>query len=728
MAATHPTPSRARSRAALWIPTAYALGAGLWITLGDALVGRFAGGLGEATRLSTAKGWFFVVVTALLLHVVLRNALRRLERTTADLSASEAQYRALIEGSPEVVVIVEDAKFAFVNAGAVRALGVDGVDALIGRPVAQYVDLVDRPAALERVAAIARGGVDDHLLVRRVHRSDGSTFLAETAVAPIVFEGRRCALVIARDVTERARLQEELRRSNLALRTLVAWNDARVRATSEQALLDRFCQVAVDTFGCRLAWIGLMEGDAPASLRPAAMAGQDDGFIAHMRTLIGDPAAADSPGPTALRTRAPVAIDDLSTDPRVAPWRAEAVRRGYCSAIALPLVSPEAGGRLGFVALYSAEKSAFSGEVSEVLAQGAADLAVAMRARRARTVLESILEHAPASILAHDAEGRILLANRRFAVRTGAASEALIGRSVADVLPPHAVAPLLANGRRVIESGMPVTSEQEYERQGTSVLLALVHFPLDLVPGRAPAVGVIALDVSARRRAEQELQRSREELRSLALRQLTVREEEKARIARDLHDDLGQMLTRLKIDVRSLERAFGDGPPAAETGGMIDRVVAIDELIEETLGRVKTIATSLRPGSLDALGLGPALAQEARAFRARTGIACDATIDEAAAEQRGESATALFRIAQEALTNVTRHARASHVRLSLVLDGADVVLRVVDDGVGIDTELARGGLGLVGMRERAAALCGTVALDRGASGGTTVVARIPFAP
>lgn len=726
MDAANPTPPRSRSRAALWIPAVYALGAGLWIVLSDALVGRIAQGLGEATRFETAKGWLFVVVTALILHVLLRNALRRVERVADELASSEAQYRALIEGSPEIVVIIEDAKFVFANVSAAKALGVASPSALVGAPVAGFIDLADRSPALARVEAVARGAQDEATLLRRVRRPDGVTFPVETVVAPIVFQGRPGVQVIARDVTERSRLQEELRRSNLALRTLVAWNDARARASSEQELLDGFCRIAVETFGCRLSWIRLTEGNPSDGLRPAAVAGTDDGFIAHMRSLFGNPATAESPGPTALRTRRPSAIDDISTDPRAAHWRAEAERLGFRSVVALPIVSSDQVH--GFAALYSAEKGVFSGEVGAVLAQGAADLASGMRAHRAGTVLRSILDHAPASILAHDAEGRILLANRRFCARVGVPFERAVGRELAELLPPHAVGTFLANSRRVVESGQPVTSQQEYTPEGQPIRLDLVHFPLDLVPGRPPAVGVIALDVSARVRAEEELQRSREELRGLALRQLTVREEEKGRIARDLHDDLGQLLTRLKIDVRSLERAFGDAPPAAETGALIDRVVGIEALVDETLGRVRTIATSLRPGSLDALGLGPALAQEARAFRTRTGIECDASIDDAAAEQRGESATALFRIAQEALTNVTRHARASRVGLFLVLDGADVVLRVVDDGVGIDAELARGGLGLAGMRERAAALCGTVAVARGAAGGTTVVARIPFAP
>jgi signal transduction histidine kinase len=169
-------------------------------------------------------------------------------------------------------------------------------------------------------------------------------------------------------------------------------------------------------------------------------------------------------------------------------------------------------------------------------------------------------------------------------------------------------------------------------------------------------------------------------------------------------------------------------PVGDATAPLLERVVAASELVDETLARVRVIATELRPGSLDALGLGPALEQEARAFRDRSGIPCEVRIEPAAADQRGEVATALFRIAQESLTNVLRHAQAKRVSLSLTLEGEELALRVADDGVGLDPARVSGGLGLVGMRERAGALGGAVKLEHGAGGGTTVTVHIPFAP
>jgi len=207
-----------------------------------------------------------------------------------------------------------------------------------------------------------------------------------------------------------------------------------------------------------------------------------------------------------------------------------------------------------------------------------------------------------------------------------------------------------------------------------------------------------------------------------------VREEEKARIARDLHDELGQLLTGLKMDLRWLENRIGELPPSGTVGALLDRVVAASELSDQTVASVQRIAAELRPGALDRLGLAPALRQEARRFQQRTGIACETELEDGAPEPPAEVATALYRICQEAMTNVSRHAGAARVVVRLRAGPDGLELRVEDDGRGLD-EAALGpeALGLLGMTERATALGGTVRFERRAARGTVVVARIPLA-
>jgi PAS domain S-box-containing protein len=241
------------------------------------------------------------------------------------------------------------------------------------------------------------------------------------------------------------------------------------------------------------------------------------------------------------------------------------------------------------------------------------------------------------------------------------------------------------------------------------------------------AFGMEALRTRAALAQErQDLSESRRQLRALATRLEEVREEEKTRIARDLHDELGQLLTGLTMDLRWVERRLGDLPSAEPVNALLDRVVGATELADQTAAAVQRIAAELRPGALDRLGLVPALRQEARVFQSRTGIACEARLDEGMAEPSPEVATTLYRICQEAMTNVSRHAGASRVVVTLSCEPSVVVLTVEDDGRGLEaTEPAPGSLGLLGMEERASRLGGSVRFSRAGAGGTQVTAWVP---
>ena len=224
------------------------------------------------------------------------------------------------------------------------------------------------------------------------------------------------------------------------------------------------------------------------------------------------------------------------------------------------------------------------------------------------------------------------------------------------------------------------------------------------------------------RAAEAALRESREQLRALAERLQAVREEEAARIARELHDELGGALTTLKIDVAWMHRraAAGEGATLGE------RAQATLALIDSTIQSVRRICLELRPAVLDQLGLATAVDWLARDFEQRTGVVC--TIERAERVAVGpERAVALFRIMQEILTNVARHAAANEVRISLAGRGTQLVLEVADDGAGFieSAQGGRKGLGLAGMRERAASAGGSLVIESAPGTGTRVTASVP---
>ena len=233
-------------------------------------------------------------------------------------------------------------------------------------------------------------------------------------------------------------------------------------------------------------------------------------------------------------------------------------------------------------------------------------------------------------------------------------------------------------------------------------------------------------DITERKRTEEALLQSRQQLRALSARQATLREEERTRIAREIHDELGQLLTGLKMDLHLAEDLVVDLHDA-RLHPLLDKLVAATELADATIITVQRIASELRPGVLDRLGLLLALHYEANQFERRSGLRCKLTLPQEELAVPPEAATAFFRIFQETLTNVARHAAAKSVEGAFRADPDQWVLVVQDDGQGIaEAEVTDPrSLGLLGMQERARLLGGTVTFRPAATGGTVVEVCLP---
>jgi two-component system, NarL family, sensor histidine kinase UhpB len=236
-------------------------------------------------------------------------------------------------------------------------------------------------------------------------------------------------------------------------------------------------------------------------------------------------------------------------------------------------------------------------------------------------------------------------------------------------------------------------------------------------------------DISERRRAEEALENSRRQLRALTARLQSSREEERASVAREIHDELGQVLTALKLNLDWLERKLGERENEPSLNPLLDRVVESSEIADSAIKTVQRIASDLRPSALDNLGLAEALQEEARKFQQRNSIPCQVQLPAETLQLSREAATAVFRVTQEALTNVARHAQASSAQVRLCADSAFAELQVEDDGVGIRPESLSNprSLGLLGMRERASVLGGEVAVAPISPRGTRVTLRLPIA-
>jgi len=218
--------------------------------------------------------------------------------------------------------------------------------------------------------------------------------------------------------------------------------------------------------------------------------------------------------------------------------------------------------------------------------------------------------------------------------------------------------------------------------------------------------------------------RSRREPGVPSRRAIDVREVERARIARAVHDEIGQALTALRMDVEWIRRRM-DGRDAAPIS---EKLSAMAALVDRTIDTVQRIAAELRPGLLDQLGLEAAAEWSVREFRRRTGIACPFVAELEGAAPDPETSTAAFRILQEALTNVARHSGASRAEVRLSRAKERLVLEIRDDGRGIAPDRLSDphSIGIAGMRERARAAGGDVSFRSGKRGGTVVRLDVPL--
>jgi len=347
---------------------------------------------------------------------------------------------------------------------------------------------------------------------------------------------------------------------------------------------------------------------------------------------------------------------------------------------------------------------------------------LADRLEKQRVLLDELFEQAPQAVALTDLHDRVVRVNKEFTRIFGYSPDEVHGKRLSDLIAPDGSQDEVQKFANLVARGRRVDAEGVRKRKDGSVLdISVVRVPVS-VSGEQIAGYAIYRDVTATKRAERELQRSLEQLRALAARLHSAREEERSRVAREIHDELGQALTAIKIDFASLLRDLGQ-----DQGATSPRSQSILKLLGQAIQSVRRIGTELRPGILDDIGLVAALDWAAEDFQTRTGTKCQITLPDVDIRLIPEHATALFRIFQETLTNVARHAEATQVDARLSKENSSLVLEIHDNGKGISEEGLSGkfSLGILGMRERALLLGGTLTISSTLGKGTTVRVLIP---
>ena len=335
-----------------------------------------------------------------------------------------------------------------------------------------------------------------------------------------------------------------------------------------------------------------------------------------------------------------------------------------------------------------------------------------------------IVHNANEAIIAADERSCIVLANPAAAAMFGVTARQMEGRSLADFIQaPGAgdAAPteyFHADGR----AGRRATDYAGTGLRANGDAFAIEGSIVDSLQDGRTVYTIVLRDVSERQRVQRKLARSHDQLRQLSSALQTIREEERTHIARELHDDLGQLLASLRMDLTLLREVCGAAPSSAR---LID---GMDGNLLTAITSLRRIATNLRPRALDEGGLFFALQGLRDDFVQRHGFACTLLADEAELRLDDKASTAIFRIVQEALTNIARHAQASLVTLTLYRVNGELLITIRDDGRGIreeDMEKAES-LGLVGMRERVWGLKGEITISAEEPPGTRIDIVVPL--
>lgn len=339
--------------------------------------------------------------------------------------------------------------------------------------------------------------------------------------------------------------------------------------------------------------------------------------------------------------------------------------------------------------------------------------------RESEANLRALLDATTDGACLLDLDGNILALNEEMARRLRTTPQQLLGRCIWEVFPAEVASARKQQAEEVVRSGRPVRFEDM--REGRWILNTF--WPVLDAKGEVIRLAGFGRDITDERRSEQELRDSREELRLLTVRQQEVREQERLGISRELHDQMGQHLAVLKMDLHRARKRLGEGVPV-EAAGLTRMIDVVDRMARD----VRRISSDLRPGLLDDFGLVAAVEWQLSQFQAHTGIACRLEVDMNDETMDRALSTALFRVFQELLTNVARHAGATLVHAGLAERDGQYMLTVSDDGRGItpSEQQSHTSLGLIGIRERMRPYGGRLEYECPATGGAVARVYVPM--
>jgi len=625
------------------------------------------------------------VLARVAVHIKLHSLQKQLEVQNAELRHFRESLEQQVAARTEEVRLMsyalnrvreaaylldEDARMIYVNDEACRALGY-AAEELKGMTVLDIDPHITKEFFAKLWSRAKRVGAGT--AIETIHRrKDGTQFPIEVNGSYFCYGGKDYLLALARDISERKVVEQKIQASAQAFRAAVE---------NSPDYVIRYDLVYRRTY-----------------INPAALAMQ--------RKPVED-----------LLGRTPLDGSSIVDGVRFMEQMRLVVRTGHEIAYEAGISNP--AGQTRWCHLRIVPEFGSDGSVASILSIGRDIHEIKESQLRFRALAESF----PDLMVRFDNTCRLTYVNPIVSRTFGIAPETCIGMHVSQLRPDPeqgSTEALEAGVRAALASGEPNDTVVKWRSQGVLHTYELRHIPERDATGAVISVLTIGRDITKLAEAEQTLRDSFGTLRKLATRRETAREEERKRIAREIHDELGQYLTALKMHVAGLRIALG-----SEQSPLVERTDTLVDLTNKTLAVARNLATTLRPPALDG-GIGPALEWLATEFTNHARIACELRLPKQKVDLAEERALALFRVVQESLTNVARHAKADRVAISLIRLDDECRVEIRDDGSGFDASAQpQGSLGLLGMSERMMMVGGQLTIASSPGQGTQIAATIP---
>lgn len=600
--------------------------------------------------------------------------------TQQALRESEAKWRSLVENAPDVILTIDrQGTVLFINRTFTKSIKPEQT---IGTTIYKYIDAVHHEKIRNTIEHVFTTGQHGKYEATGT-RPNGDIVWYSTHVGPIKQDDKVVALtLITSDITDRKQAEEKLRLNEEHYRSLAEASHDMIFIINPDGSIQYANTFASEQFGFDPKE---MIGKKQENLFPPAIAARQKQNLHRV-----------------FETSEPVYVEAKSVFP---------THEMHLGTWLVPLRN------------HQGKVTAILGSSRDISERVRAEEALRESESKFRTVAQTSV----AAIIIYQEE-KFVYVNPAGEKITGYTITELLKMRFWDVVHPDFSDKVKERGL-ARQRGEPVPPRYEFKIITKSGEERWLDFGAGTIQfeGKPAALGV-AFDITERKKVEEKLNVSYQQLRKLMARINVIREEESARIAREIHDELGQILTGIKMDLSFLEDSLSGTEQNAQCQKLLDKITSVTNLTDSAIQAMRKITTELRPAILDSLGLSSAIEWQAEEFQHRTGIKCEYIPPDEQINLDRNSSTAVFRILQESLTNITRHAKANKINIDLAIEENNLLLEIKDNGRGIsDSDMKKvNSFGILGMKERVWLLDGTFEIKGTPNRGTTITVKIPL--